>query len=235
METKMTVKQSPISVEYIDHSGSDLMVANAARTSFGKESTWDSVDGECVLKATDAKLINFLASGYRTEEWKDMLQEVKALAALGSDDLLSVFLRGFKRKAQHWAPFGHPHLTLRMTLPLFLARQFVKHQIGGTWSEESRRYMSSEPSFWFPDKWHTRPADIKQGSGDTVQYEGYVEDISLTATETALLAYSQLLEAGVAPEEARTVLTLNAMTTVTWTGSLLFWSRVVNQRTDGHA
>ena len=39
----------------------------------------------------------------------------------------------------------------------------------------------------------------------------------------------------VAPEEARIVLPLNTMTTVTWTGSLLFWSRVCNQRLDNHA
>lgn len=36
-------------------------------------------------------------------------------------------------------------------------------------------------------------------------------------------------------EEARTVLPLNMMTTVVWTGSLLFWSRVCNQRVDSHA
>lgn len=38
-----------------------------------------------------------------------------------------------------------------------------------------------------------------------------------------------------APEEARIVLPHNLMTTVVWTGSLLFWSRVCNQRLDSHA
>ena len=35
------MKTSEITVEYLDHMGADLTVVNAARTSFGKESTWD--------------------------------------------------------------------------------------------------------------------------------------------------------------------------------------------------
>ena len=51
-----------IEATYIDHMGSDLSVANAARVSFGKtsemeENTW----GPPTLKAKDAKLINYLA------------------------------------------------------------------------------------------------------------------------------------------------------------------------------
>ena len=34
------MKTSEITVEYLDHHGSDLLVVNAARTSFGKESDW---------------------------------------------------------------------------------------------------------------------------------------------------------------------------------------------------
>ena len=51
-----------ITATYIDHMGSDLSVANAARVSFGKtsemeENTW----GPPRLKAKDAKLIKYLA------------------------------------------------------------------------------------------------------------------------------------------------------------------------------
>ena len=35
------MKIADISVEYIQHCGSDLQVANAARVSFDKESDWD--------------------------------------------------------------------------------------------------------------------------------------------------------------------------------------------------
>mgnify|MGYP003642862533 CR=1 FL=1 len=51
-----------IEATYIDHMGTDLTVANAARVSFGKssemeENTW----GPPSLKAKDAKLISYLA------------------------------------------------------------------------------------------------------------------------------------------------------------------------------
>jgi thymidylate synthase (FAD) len=151
------------------------------------------------------------------------------------DNKLTDLLHGYKRKAQHWAPFAHPHVQIRVRMPLFLARQFVKHQIGGTWSEESRRYISDEPGVWFPAEWHTRPEDIKQGSGGLVRDQQACTAHALHATTTSLRNYAYLLEDGVAPEEARTVLPLNMMTTVVWTGSLLFWSRVCNLRVDSHA
>ena len=258
------MKTSEITVEYLDHMGSDLTVVNAARTSFGKESTWDygpptehlgynnevHYRQEKILKPADASLIRFLATGFRTKDWDALLDEVLS-AAFQSPDYatqkseLTEILLHYKKSAQHWAPFGHQHLQIRMKLPIFLARQFVKHQVGGVWSEESRRYMSSEPEFWFPKEWHSRPEDIKQGSdgiithmtwndgGDVEQEE--IDPIVRELTSQQVHAYMQMVNWGVAPEEARIVLPLNTMTTVTWTGSLLFWSRVCNQRLDSHA
>lgn len=232
------MKQAEIKVEYIDHLGTDLTVVNAARTSFGKESWWADVE-KMTLKEGDAGLIRYLATGYRTKEWDEFLDEIMGYALRYDRDaakvLLTNALHAYKRRAQHWAPFGHPHLQIRMTLPVFLARQFVKHQVGGVWSEESRRYISDEPEFWFPEQWHGRPDDIKQGSDGLHPYQQRVTDAAMASTASSLCSYNDLLSAGVAPEEARIVLPLNMMTTVTWTGSLLFWSRVCNQRLDGHA
>jgi thymidylate synthase (FAD) len=52
-----------IEVTYIDHMGTDLTVANAARVSFGKQSEMDTSDvwGPPKLKDKDAKLIKYLA------------------------------------------------------------------------------------------------------------------------------------------------------------------------------
>ena len=51
-----------IKATYIDHMGSDLTVANAARVSFGKKSEMeDDPWGPPVLKAKDNKLIRYLA------------------------------------------------------------------------------------------------------------------------------------------------------------------------------
>ena len=236
------MNQQQIFAEYLDHMGSDLSVVNAARASFGKESDWvdesehwERPGARLALKPADANLIRFLATGYRTKEWDEFLRQVTQSALTGNSEGLTTLLHAYRRKAQHWAPFAHPHIQIRVRMPLFLARQFVKHQIGGVWSEESRRYISDEPGVWFPDEWHTRPEDIKQGSGGLVENQSAARGIADNATYTSLEAYSALMAWDVAPEEARIVLPLNTMTTVVWTGSLLFWSRVCNQRVDSHA
>ena len=216
-----------IQVQYLDHMGTDLSVVNAARTSFGKESE--------ALTHADISLIRFLATGYRTNDWQALLDKITEHAGFREYDNLTALLQAHARRPQHWAPFAHPHVSIRMTVPMFLARQLVKHQVGGVWSEESRRYITDEPQFWFPDEWHTRPEDIKQGAGAVIQHNMVAADVAHRTTVSALFSYDELLKMGVAPEEARIILTPNMTTTVVWTGSLLFWSRVCNQRVDSHA
>ena len=230
------MKITNIFAEYKDHMGSDLTVVNAARGSFGKESTWAS-DGT-LLKA-DASLIRYLALGYRTNEWEALIDEFIAAGQASDRQLISDMLRIYKNRPQHWAPFGHAHLQIRMTLPIFLGRQFVKHQVGGVWSEESRRYISEEPDVWFPSEWHSRPEDIKQGSGELIEHQDSVRWLAEIAAQNCIGSYMAMVNPNgnlkVAPEEARIILPQNAMTTVVWTGSLAFWARVVNQRVDSHA
>ncbi len=65
----------------------------------------------------------------------------------------------------HWTPFAHPQLQFRISAPIFVARQLVKHQIGLVWNEVSRRYVDSKPQFYIPKAWRSKPTDKKQGSG----------------------------------------------------------------------
>lgn len=139
---------------------------------------------------------------------------------------------------KHTTPFRHPQVTIRVTAPIFLARQLVKHQVGMSWSEVSRRYVDSRPVIWRNPQWHRRPeANIKQGCGETVG-----EDVAAVADtlvekvcRDAVEAYERLLFMGVAPEEARIVLPLATQTTWVWTGSLLSFINIYKQRKDSHA
>ena len=217
----MNIQQ--IRAEYLDHMGSDLSVVNAARASFGKESAWEDAEKR-TLKPADAGLIRYLATGYRSGEWDEFLDEVTDIARAGMSNCreeLTTLLHAYKRRAQHWAPFAHPHVQIRIQVPIFLARQFVKHQVGGVWSEESRRYISDEPGVWFPDEWHTRPDDVKQGSGGVITHMTWndggdvereeIDPIVRELTRQQVDAYMQMVAGGVAPEEARIVLPLNTM------------------------
>lgn len=156
-------------------------------------------------------------------------------------------LINYLAKHGHWSPLAHTSITLRIKAPIFLARQYVKHQVGGVWNEESRRYINSEPSFWFPKVWHKRPDSVKQGSSDE-EYKGLVwfgeddwqyEDSPSVASrhlcDLSLNLYKEMIKRGIAPEEARINLPLNTLTEWMWTGSAVFFDRVVSQRVDSHA
>lgn len=233
-----TIKIGDIEAIYSNHMGDDLMVVNAARQSFNKQKT--------VFDNKDVGLINFLATGMRTKEWDNFLdlilgygeQHARCLGAEESTSIragLKEQLLKYKRQAVHWAPFGHPHVTIRARFPIFLARQLVKHQIGGTWSEESRRYIDDEVEYYFEPVLHVRPEDVKQGSGNEHEQSEYILKKMHDLVEFTNAMYQDTVTLKVAPEEAREILTLNSMTGITWTGSLLFWSRVVTQRVDPHA
>ena len=136
----------------------------------------------------------------------------------------------------HWTPFGHCFAQFRIKAPIFVARQMVKHQIGLVWNEESRRYIDSEPEFYIPEDWRSRPkGSIKQGSGEAIEGSAFINKKVMALTAKALECYGDLLELGTAPEQARMVLPLNTMTEWIWSGSLAAWARVCNLRLDSHA
>jgi thymidylate synthase (FAD) len=138
----------------------------------------------------------------------------------------------------HWSPFAHAFVSLRIKAPIFVARQAVKHQVGLAWNEVSRRYVDDEPEFWFPKEWRGRPDNMKQGSSGVVtdeQAEMYITMYTQRIISGCLECYDDLLKSGVAPEQARMVLPLNTMTEWVWSGSLAAFSRVCKLRLDPHA
>jgi thymidylate synthase (FAD) len=179
--------------------GDDLMVANAARVSFNKESNWES---DNKLSERDVKLIRYLS------------------------------------KHKHWTPFAHPQISLRIKAPIFIRTQLFKHKVGLVENEVSRRYVTDTPEFYTPI-WRNAPTDgAKQGSSD------FVDDFELAAKATfeynvvlkkALETYENLLEQGIAPEQARAVLPQGTFTEWWWTGSLSAFARIYAQRIDAHA
>jgi thymidylate synthase (FAD) len=142
-------------------------------------------------------------------------------------------------KHNHWSPFAHTSLSLRVRAPLFVARQLGKHQVGLTWNEVSRRYVDSPPDFYTPEVWHKRAANAKQGCSDDIitwlNRDTAINTAVYRAQSMCNTLYKDLLEAGVAPEEARMVLPQSMYTEWIWTGSLLAFHRVFKQRTDPHA
>jgi len=137
----------------------------------------------------------------------------------------------------HWTPFAHPQITLRIKAPIFVRTQLFKHKVGFTENEISRRYVTNEPEFYVPE-WRSAPTDgAKQGSSDFIT-DVYVNDLDRMYTRNALECvdiYKELLKEGVAPEQARAILPQGTYTEWWWTGSLSAYARVFKQRIDAHA
>jgi thymidylate synthase (FAD) len=140
-----------------------------------------------------------------------------------SDEKLIKYLA----KHNHWSPFAHCTLQFRIKAPVFVARQLVKHQVGLSWNEISRRYVDYEPEFHTPEVWRGRPEDSKQGSSGEVQTD---EEYYNRYINGCKVYYNLLLNEGVAPEMARMVLPQSMMTEWYWTGTLYAFARVCDLR-----
>ena len=119
-------------------------------------------------------------------------------------------------KHKHLSPFGHAFASFHVKAPIFVARQLVKHKFL-RWNEISRRYVDDEPEFYVPEEWRGRSEDKKQGS------DGIIDVDKAMFEEThgqAEVTYQELLNLGVAPEQARMVLPQSTMTEWYWSGSL---------------
>ena len=137
-------------------------------------------------------------------------------------------------KHNHWSPFGHASLQFRIKAPIFVARQLVKHQVGLTWNEISRRYVDYEPEFYEVDKWRGKPLNKKQGSSEEeiewIDRSTRTDALQSQVENVALKNYNRMLEAGVAPEQARMILPQSMMTEWYWSGTLYAFARVCNLR-----
>ena len=141
----------------------------------------------------------------------------------------SVRLIKYLAKHKHMSPFGHCFARFHVKAPIFVARQLVKHKFL-RWNEVSRRYVDDEPEFYTPDVWRGRAEDKKQGSAGEVKLPYLVPH---EFYRSALYEYQTLLEAGVAPEQARMVLPQSTMTEWYWSGSLDALADMCNLRCTG--
>lgn len=139
-------------------------------------------------------------------------------------------------KHNHWTPFSQVQFQFRIKMPIFVARQWFKHQVGFTRNEVSRRYVKSAPTYFIPEALREAATNVKQGSSNTIVRENsYFCGLMETAVNSADAVYHQLLEAGVCPEQARMVLPQSMYTEFVETASLAAYARLVKQRTDPHA
>jgi thymidylate synthase (FAD) len=149
-----------------------------------------------------------------------------------SDNKLTVndsILISYLARNRHMSPFGHCFATFHVKAPVFIARQLVKHKFL-RWNEISRRYVDEQPTFHSPNTWRGRADDKKQGSSGEVSISYRMISTLAKHEVWCKKAYNDLLEQGVAPEQARMVLPQSMMTEWYWSGSLDAWSDMCRLR-----
>jgi len=210
---------------YERHYLSDRDVANFARQSFA-----DLADN--FTEEQNNNLIRFLARGMKSGDWDSLIKKMVDTTDYSKAQALARYLR---KIPEHWVPFGHPHITLRMKAPVPIARQAFKHKIGYVESEESRRYIKSVPEFFIPDVFRAAAEDVKQGSaGEHLRSEEWKAKYRALA-ELSIQTYLAMIEDGVCPEQARFCLIQGVEVNWVWTGSLYAFAQAANARLDSHA
>jgi thymidylate synthase (FAD) len=145
-----------------------------------------------------------------------------------ADDVLSerdTKLIKYLAKHKHKSPFNHTFTTFHVKAPVFVARQLVKHEYM-PWNEISRRYVDEEPELYEAPIWRGRSADKKQGSEGEVKSNANI----FYHNTQSLMMYKQLLDEGVAPEQARMVLPQSMMTEWYWSGTVFSFAKMCGLR-----
>ena len=135
----------------------------------------------------------------------------------------------------HVSPFFHPQIRLRIKMPIFVLREYFRHNIGLSRNEVSRRYVDFVPECWVPRPEEIRERDpkTKQGSKSTAVHDSECAwQLMDDQVKSSLKTYDQLLAIGVAPEVARSILPQSMYSLVYETGSLAAYARICNLRLD---
>ena len=132
--------------------------------------------------------------------------------SVDSLDIKDQRLIEFLIKHKHDSTLRHCVMTFEVYAPLMVARQWYKHAVGSTylddqngWNESSRRYVTEEPEFYLPTEWRAAPENKKQGSGGILpsNQSALLTSLLTQHVEDSVARYEQLLQMGVAPEQAR--------------------------------
>ena len=140
---------------------------------------------------------------------------------------------------QHTSPFEQVVMTFHVKMPIFVARQWVRHRTGRM-NEVSGRYSIMKDEFYVPaeDKVSPQSTDNKQGRA-TEAFDKETADKIINQVEEgqkqAYESYNELIDSGLAREIARINLPLSLYTEFYWEMDLHNLFHFLKLRLDSHA
>jgi thymidylate synthase (FAD) len=202
-----------ITATYKQHMGNDLMVVNAARVSFAKESA--------MFNDKDAGLISYLAK----HNHKSPFNHTGATFHVKAPIFVARQL--VKHEYMPWNEVSRRYVDDE---PEFYEpdvwRGRAKDKKQGSSDVDMTEITINEPDSYFDGDY----VDDKAGLQPWVLYTANIEDIVQDTYERSYWTYEKLINGGVAPEQARMVLPQSTMTEWYWSGTLFAFAKMCNLR-----
>jgi len=132
-------------------------------------------------------------------------------------------------KHKHYSPFRHLQVQFHLKAPEFVMRQWYKHVVGiettsnsstkdHAWNEISGRYVEYD-EFYEPTEFRKQSDDNKQASEGLIELQSSTNSLWKNTHDIIVTTYNEMLERGMAKEQARCILPLTLYTEVYWTAS----------------
>lgn len=158
----------------------------------------------------------------------------KGTKKISQDEALIKYLM----RHSHTSPFEMCEIKFHVKLPIFVARQWIRHRTANV-NEYSARYSILDKEFYVPKPEHIakQSDNNKQGSGEIFDPDT-AEKIINSLTNDSNFVYSHyehLIKEGLAREIARSNLTLNYYTQFYWKIDLHNLLHFLRLRVDKHA
>lgn len=136
----------------------------------------------------------------------------------------------------HTSPFEMIEVWLEMKMPIFVARQFVRHRTVSI-NEVSGRYVTLPEEWYIPEIVGGKAKNKKQGQEDNLsqnEQDAFKERLDWHCN-AGYRSYLHAIDRGVAPEHARMLLSLNHYTHWLWKQDLHNMMHFLSLRMHEHA
>lgn len=135
----------------------------------------------------------------------------------------------------HTTPFEMCEIKLHCKMPIFVARQWVRHRTANI-NEYSARYSILDNDYYLPEAFYSQDTKNRQGSTQEIASESdhMIDEVEKHSSQAYAL-YEKLMKCGSSRELARMVLSVNFYTQWYWKIDLHNLLHFLDLRCDSHA
>lgn len=145
-------------------------------------------------------------------------------------------LINFLMREHHTSPFEHSVITFRITAPLPVVAQIMRHRTF-SYNQSSRRYTDEDVEFYDMEKWRAQgKKNLQCSDGDlTTEISDSLRSAYREHAMRSMEIYQWMLDKGASREQARFVLPQGLMARFWMTGNLHNYIKFLRLRDDEHA